>query len=121
VSVMGANLYPEDVEQALYDQPDLAAQVNSFCLGLRERPDGTQVPLVALELRESRPDDRELRARLTRDVVTGIAGLNADFRTALREHADSVRPVVELHAPGAGPFARDRGRIKQVRLLPTER
>ena len=32
VSVMGANIYPEDLEQALYDEAELAGITHSFCL-----------------------------------------------------------------------------------------
>jgi len=43
--------------------------------------------------------------------------LNPDFRTAVEEHADSVRPVVELYGLGEGPFAADAAKIKQTRII----
>jgi hypothetical protein len=46
--------------------------------------------------------------------------VNADFRTAMAEHAASVTPVIELHPPGSGPFAADQTRIKQIRLVRTQ-
>jgi len=49
------------------------------------------------------------------DLEIGIAG-ETPLRTAMGEHAASVRPVVALHGTGTGPFAADRDRIKQLRL-----
>ena len=34
VSVMGSNIYPSDLDQCLYDEPELAALTHSFCLQL---------------------------------------------------------------------------------------
>jgi phenylacetate-CoA ligase len=114
VSVMGANIYPEDVEQALYSEPGLAAVTSSFCLGLREAKDGSVRPRCAFELRV--PVTEALLHAFEDRIVAGLYRLNADFRTAMAEHPASARPVIELHPTGTGPFAADRGRIKQVRL-----
>lgn len=118
VSVMGANIYPEDLEQALYSEPDLAAVTTSFCLALRESADGTVRPCFAFELREpvTPARQRDFQER----IVAAVHRVNADFRTAMAEHAASVMPVIELHPPGGGPFAADRTRIKQTRLVRTQ-
>lgn len=118
VSVMGANIYPEDVEQALYSQPDLAAVTTSFCLSLRESADGTVRPCFAFELRE--PVTPARRRDFQERIVAAVHRVNADFRTAMAEHAASVTPVIELHPPGGGPFVADRTRIKQTRLVHTQ-
>ena len=52
VSVMGANIYPDDIEQALYRHPELAAMTSSFCLGLEEQAAGTVRPCISFEIRE---------------------------------------------------------------------
>jgi hypothetical protein len=102
------------VEQALYSEPTLAAVTSSFCLGLREARDGTVRPRCAFEIRV--PVTAELIGAFEERIVAGLFLLNADFRTAMAEHPASARPVIELHPTGTGPFAADRGRIKQVRL-----
>jgi len=51
ISLMGANIYPEDLEQCLYDEPELAAMTNSFCLGLIETADGSERPCFSFEVR----------------------------------------------------------------------
>jgi phenylacetate-CoA ligase len=115
VSVMGANLYPEDVEQALYAEPELAAVTNSFCLGVVEDADANPRPCFAFELRH--PITPALRRGFERRIVARVEEMNADLREAMREHPAAARPLVELHPLGGGPFAADAGRIKQVRLL----
>jgi phenylacetate-CoA ligase len=119
VSVMGANIYPEDVEQALYDEPELAAQTHSFCLSLSEDEHGAVRPCFSFEIRGDVSD--ALRAEFTARIPERIRLLNADFRTAVAEHADSVRPVVELYPLGAGPFAVDSAKIKQTRIIKVTR
>jgi phenylacetate-CoA ligase len=114
ISVMGANIYPEDLEQALYDHPDVAHAVTSYLLRSREQSDGTIRPELAFATEHA---SAELQERIEKTVVPSMVALNADLRTAMREHADSVRPIVSLHAPGTGPFAADSGKIKQTRLV----
>jgi phenylacetate-CoA ligase len=115
VSVMGANIYPEDLEQALYRDPSLAAVTSGFCLGLEEDADGAVRPAFSFELRvEPTP---ELTAIFTESVTAGIEAVNLDYRTALAEHRASAAPVVRLFAAGTGPFAGDSRRIKQTRML----
>jgi phenylacetate-CoA ligase len=115
VSVMGANIYPEDVEQALYDEPELAARTHSFCLSLSEDEHGAVRPCFSFEIRGDVSD--ALRGEFEQRIPERIRLLNADFRTAVEEHADSVRPVVELYGLGEGPFAADAAKIKQTRII----
>ncbi len=115
VSVMGANIYPEDVEQALYDEPELATVTNSFCIGLLDGPDGGVRPSFSFEVRGS--TDEALRARFAERITERIRRSNADFRTALEEHPASVVPDVRLYPLGSGPFPGDSGRIKQARTV----
>jgi hypothetical protein len=58
-----------------------------------------------------------LQAEFAGRIVEAVQAINADFRTAMAEDADAVRPIVRLYPLGAGPFAADRARIKQTRLL----
>jgi phenylacetate-CoA ligase len=115
VSVMGANIYPEDIEQSLYRSSELAAMTSSFCLGLEEQAAGTVRPCISFEVRE--PITAGLVERFAGDIVAELASINADFRVALGENREGVLPVVRLYAGGEGPFRRDRGRIKQTRLV----
>ncbi|MFI5311109.1 MAG: phenylacetate--CoA ligase family protein [Gemmatimonadales bacterium] len=115
VSVMGANIYPEDVEQCLYAESRLAQVTRSFCLGLAEGADGSVRPRFAFEV--SAPPTDALRAEFAERITPRLIALNADFREAWREYPETLVPVIELHGEGEGPFSTDAGRIKQVRLL----
>jgi phenylacetate-CoA ligase len=115
VSVMGANIYPEDLERALYEVPDLARITTSFCLGSEAQADGTIRPLFAFAI-TAEPDD-ELTERFAAEITERVRDFNADFRAAAREHPAAVAPVIRLHRPGEGPFAADGAKIKQTRML----
>jgi len=115
VSVMGANIYPEDVEQALYDEPELAARTHSFCLSLSEDDQAAVRPCFSFEIQGAISD--RLRTEFEQRIPERIRALNADFRTAMEEHPDSARPVVELYSLGEGPFAADAAKIKQTRII----
>jgi phenylacetate-CoA ligase len=116
ISVMGANIYPEDLEQCLYAEPELARITRSYCLSLSEH--GAQVrPCFLFEI-EAEPSD-ELMHQFGTAMVKRLAELNADFREALHEYAQTLQPEIKLYRIGEGPFAANSGRIKQARLLKT--
>ena len=115
VSVMGANIYPEDIEECLYAEPDLAQVTSSYCLGLKEFADGAVRPRFSFEVRsEISP---ELQRRFEERIVAQLLSLNSDFRGAYAEYREAVTPVIDLYPNGAGPFAGDSARIKQTRIL----
>jgi phenylacetate-CoA ligase len=119
VSVMGANIYPEDLEQCLYDEPELARVTRSYCLGVSEDEHGTWRPLLSFEIRGEIDDS--LQGRFEERIVARLRDLNRDFQAAMEEYAEGARPVIALHPLGGGPFARDGDKIKQIRLLTTGR
>jgi phenylacetate-CoA ligase len=115
VSVMGANIYPEDIEQCLYADAALAKITHSFCLALDESAGADVHPKLIFEL-DIAPTP-ELVPAYREAMVKGLIALNADFRAAWLEYPEALTPVIELHPRGTGPFAADAGRIKQARLL----
>ena len=115
VSVMGANIYPEDIEQCLYADASLSKITHSFCLALDESARADVHPKFVFEV-DAAPTP-ELEAAYREAMLRGLIALNADFRAAWQEYPDALTPIIELHALGAGPFAADAGRIKQARLL----
>ena len=115
VSVMGANIYPEDVEQAVYSQDDLASVTRSYCLSLAEDAQGGVRPLFSFEV--TLPPSEELKAQFRDAVVKTLLTLNADFREAWKEYSQALEPEIALFGHGEGPFATDGSKIKQVRLL----
>ena len=108
VSVMGANIYPVDVEGGIYADPSLAAHVRSFRLSLLEERPGETRPLVSIELERGEPTEAltsAARARRSRRI-----SWRRTPTTARRsgEYPELMVPVVRLFAAGTGPFAGSR-------------
>lgn len=111
VSVMGANIYPADVEAGIYADPALAEQVLSYRLAVREARPGETRPLISIQLARGAPST-SLADALTSAIEGQLAAQNADYQEAMREYPDLLVPIVELHARGTGPFVGDADRIK---------
>lgn len=119
ISVMGANIYPEDIESIIYRDPELARLLHSFLLSVHADETGTPRPSIALELAEGVSvdtawlDDRVIQFR------DGLEALNIDYRSSIQEFPSAMVPIVEAYPLGEGPFAADAGRIKQRRIAST--
>ena len=88
---------------------------NSFRLSLHEEADGGVRPCFSFELRaENTP---ELQAAFDQRITELIRQMNLDFRSAMEEHPESARPVVQLFSLGMGSFSADPTRIKQTRII----
>jgi phenylacetate-CoA ligase len=116
ISIMGANIYPEDVESAIYGEPEVAATVRSFQLTVVQDETGNPRPGVLLELAEGVTVDDAWRTDRALHIRDAVAALNRDYRTSLDEFPEAMLPLVETFASGAGPFAGDAERIKQRRI-----
>jgi phenylacetate-CoA ligase len=113
ISYMGANIYPEDVEQALYADVELAERLGAFCLELREIGAGDVRPCVHVEITRRASDDREVAERLRDLVVRRLEANSRDYRSAVAENPSAAEIIVELHDPNQGPFGENGRRIKR--------
>jgi phenylacetate-CoA ligase len=111
VSVMGANIYPGDVEGGIYADASLAAHVRSFCLSLLEERPGETRPLISIELERGEPS-QELSSALAARLEAHLLATNTDYREAVGEYPEMMVPVVRLFAAGTGPFEGSTERIK---------
>ncbi len=130
ISFMGANIYPQDIENGLYADEGAAASIAAFTLALEDcGPDAGagatgihQQPVVHVELREDHDLDETARRRLAASCRDGIIDyltrVSRDFAQSLEESERSADLRVRLHEPGTGPFADAGGRIKRVYLHP---
>lgn len=118
VSYLGANLYPQDIEYGLYAGNPYAAEISRFCLALVENPDLETRPVVHIEVRRalSEPARGELGEACRAGVLRHLATVSRDFAQSLTEDPSAGELRVELHDPGAGPFA-DAKKIKNVYLM----
>lgn len=118
ISIMGANIYPEDLEECVYADSRLAQQISSFCMELAESDEAEVQACFHFEV--GSPDDN-LRAQIADSVYETLLRLNADFREAAKEHPQALRPQVHLHRTNEGPFAANSSRIKHVRTVRSQR
>jgi phenylacetate-CoA ligase len=116
VSVMGSNIYPEDVEAVLYGDPLIAPRLHSFMLSVVDDATGTPRPAVALELASLEGVDDAWRQAVAVRVRDGLSALNLDYRSSVAEFPGAMLPLVATHPLGDGPFAGDATRIKQRRI-----
>jgi phenylacetate-CoA ligase len=116
VSVMGSNIYPEDIETLLYRDPEISHRLHSFMLSVVDDEGGTPRPAVAIELADLDGVDDAWRLGTAERIRDGLAALNMDFRSSLGEFPAAMLPIVSTYARGTGPFAGDATRIKQRRI-----
>jgi phenylacetate-CoA ligase len=116
ISIMGANIYPEDVESQLFRQADIARVLSSFQLRVGSDVSGTPRPAVDLEMTLGATLPPERLGTLAEQLREGLAEVNRDYRQSLSEYPDALLPLMTSWAKGTGPFAGDAQRIKQRRL-----
>jgi phenylacetate-coenzyme A ligase PaaK-like adenylate-forming protein len=116
ISVMGSNIYPEDIETVLYRDPHVEPRLHSFMLSVVDDETGTPRPAVALELSDLTGVDDAWRLAAAERLRDGLEALNIDYRSSLGEFPGAMLPIVTTFAVGAGPFAGDAKRIKQRRI-----
>src|SRR4029079_13524992 len=122
ISVMGANIYPEDIETVVYRDPTLVPSLHSFLLSTVDDERGVPRPMVALELADMAGVDDRWRATMADQARHGFTGLNIADRSSIAEFPDAMQPIVATYGLGEGPFAADAKRIKQRRIIrPTSR
>ena len=116
ISVMGANIYPEDIEVLLYRDDQLVPRLHSFMLSVVDDASGMPRPSVALELSDLTGIDEAWRDAFADQLRDGLTGLNIDYRSSIAEFPAAMRPMVSTYGVGDGPFAADGTRIKQRRI-----
>jgi len=111
VSIMGANIYPEDVETILYSDALLAKNVNSFSLSLVDDAAGNPRACFEFELLDSAKKEA-IEGKLRELLGPELAKLSADYKKARDEYAQAVEPLIRLYGMHEGPFKNDLSRIK---------
>ncbi|SNC64272.1 phenylacetate-CoA ligase [Kytococcus aerolatus] len=126
VSFMGANIYPQDVENGLYEDSARAAAIAAFTVTLQEVPGDAvaQRPTLHLELREGvelpAAEREALADSARRGVVAYLARVSRDYAESLTESPRAGEIAVEVHDAGTGPFHDTGARIKRRYLQTPE-
>ncbi len=116
ISVMGSNIYPEDIEAIVYGDDEVSRIAHSFMLSVVTDDDGTPRPCIALELNDAGMASDDWLEEIAGRFQEGLRQLNIDYRSSIAEFPAAMRPVVQAYPIGAGPFAGDANRIKQRRI-----
>lgn len=120
LSYMGANIYPEDVEQALFSNADDARKLGAFTMELLEVGNAEMRPCVHVELAEGgNVNDGALAGRLKDRILKQLMENNRDFQSAVSEDASVAELRVKLHQLNTGPFVMNSNRIKRKYIVKT--
>jgi phenylacetate-CoA ligase len=112
VSFFGANISPTDIQEALYNMPELASIVNSFCLNAIEDKEGNKQLLVSFEMQKNK-DQTPLNLKQTQiDFFEQLTKTNQDFREAKKMTSNSDQTVIRFYEFAKGPFENNDIRIK---------
>lgn len=117
ISYMGANIYPADIEAAIYADATDARCIEAFATELMAVENGEERPCIHVALDPKAPEDPDLAARLRERIVDRLMTANRDFRDAVGENPQTAEVQVRLHRNGEGPFAGGRGAVKQRRVV----
>ncbi|MFH1062753.1 MAG: phenylacetate--CoA ligase family protein [Candidatus Omnitrophota bacterium] len=112
VSVMGANIYPEDVESVIYSDLMLAQNINSFSISLEEDTQGNPHPCFEFELLDIEQKSR-VEKKLSELMSSGLAKLSLDYKKALEEYPQALEPIIRIFELNQGPFKENQRRIKR--------
>ncbi len=112
ISVMGANIYPEDIESIVYSNFLLANSINSFSISLEEDALGNPRPCFEFELLDIN-QKTEVGEKLSTILSTELAKLNFDYKKAKEEYPQAVEPVLRIFGMHQGPFKDNQIRIKK--------
>ncbi len=119
LSYLGANIYPEDVEQALFaDAPQKEEGIiKNFAMELVESNDGHPHPLIHIELNQNRSIEDISTKELQERIVDRLAKNSRDFKTSLAEDPKARNIEVKLYYINTGPFENMHNRIKRKYIL----
>lgn len=112
VSVMGANIYPEDIEHIIYSDLLLARSINAFSISLEEDASGNPRPCFEFELLDMR-DKAAAEEKLREIAPLELSKLSLDYKKAREEYPQAVEPIVRCFPMHEGPFKENLNRIKR--------
>ena len=112
VSVMGANIYPDDIADAIYTDASLAGRI-LLLAPLAARGAARRDPAAGRHPARARRARRRLPSTAwPADDRSTCGAPIRDYREAFGEYPALMVPVVRLYAAGSGPFEGSGERIK---------
>ena len=120
VSIGGANIYPENIDAALYAAD--TSMINAYKLTLQVDTRMNSRPCIMIELEKgvklySQAEESKLEKQFHDIFLFKMLELNSDFRDAYRVDSQSTNPIIKIYHFGEGPFAEDKKKIKRRYVL----
>ena len=112
VSFFGANISPVDVQESLYNLPELVSIINSFCIATIEDEEGNKQLIVSMELHKNICLSTINVNKTQIDFFEQLSKTNQDFREATRMLTNNNQTLIQFHETGQGPFECNDIRIK---------
>ncbi len=112
VSFFGCNISPVDIQETIYQIPNLSNMINSFCIETLEDENGTKKLNIAFETVSDKfysPKDIPI---ITSDFYNQLAIVNQDFRESRRIAGNEELLSITFLNPGEGIFQENDLRIK---------
>lgn len=108
VKIIGANIYPENVEAALYEKG--TEEINDFRLKVETGKEGNTYFYILAELKAGIPLTLKEKTSLEKkyhDVfLNKLLEVNRDYKKAYEEDKKTADPVIEVYQFDQGPFAK---------------
>lgn len=112
VSFFGSNISPEDVQEVLYNMPEISSIVNSYSLTVNESEDGDKELLISFELQKNVSHVGIDMPNTTTQFYDLLASINQDFRKGREMATNPDRMKINFEEFGKGHFANNDIRIK---------
>lgn len=112
VSFFGANINPADIQETIYNIPELAKAINSFCMTTNEDLEGNKQLTISLELNQfanRTPFDLD---ELSSSFINELANVNQDFREVQKMLSNKNQIIISFFEFGTGVFESSDIRIK---------
>ncbi|MDB5182607.1 MAG: hypothetical protein JWO47_391 [Candidatus Saccharibacteria bacterium] len=119
MSYLGANIYPEDVEQAVFgDAPESEKGIiKNFAMELVENKEGQPQPFVHIELNEGKNLGDINVGDLSERIVERLKQNSRDFKASVAEDPKAADIAVKAYPENTGPFEGMNKRIKRKYII----
>jgi phenylacetate-CoA ligase len=114
ISYMGANIYPQDVEQGIYTSK-YADKIENFILSLDENNKLESVSTINIELKDgiNATQGEEYRENISTSIAHYMAQINRDFAESIKEDPTAADIKLTFFEFASGPF--DNKNSKQIK------
>ncbi|MBI5872489.1 phenylacetate--CoA ligase family protein [archaeon] len=113
ISVIGSNIYPDQVERAIAYNPKLFKSLNRFMLHIGQTKSRFTAFNILIELIKGVKPTQRLRSQYKKQIETNLGKLNEDYTLLLKTNPTSAKARVKLYPFGSSKFSQYNSRIKQ--------